>query len=560
VWGRAQAQAAERAFTAAGPAVAAEIWPRVAADLEHYADQWQAMHRASCEASQRGEHSQEMLDRRMACLAERRTAMAEATRVLMEADLAVARRALAVVGELPAISRCGDLAALSAVVPVSADPQVRAAVEVQRSRLARVRSLEQGGRRAGATELAQDVLQAAERLGDRSLLAEALLQRAYLDIHGAASTPEQDTRLTRAYLTALGGGLDELVAEALALRLYARGRTAGGAGRALEDLAVAREAVTRLASPGRLRGLVLNNGGAVYLGIGEAGQAEPMFREALAAREAALGPEHVEVAFTLVNLAMVSGVEAERIGLMQRALGIFDEALGPAHPQTIDVRVAASLHARDPVAARGLLAPACDALARYAPDDRPDRARCLGYLAHHAAEAGDEAASTAMLLEVAELLQAPRPRTVDDADVMLLRGRAALASRGHVRAIEELRETLANPRNDRDWWQQRHAAELRLLLGLHLIQLGYSSEANTALREAVEGYEKASATTRDVFLQQRLAFARLVLGRALLAGPEGAREGSALLDAAERWYAEAGPGYAWRLLEIQRVRGPAVAP
>ena len=51
------------------------------------------------------------------------------------------------------------------------------------------------------------------------------------------------------------------------------------------------------------------------------------------------GPEHLEVAYTLANLAMVSAVE-DRMPLLERALRIFDRQLGQAHPQSLELRLA----------------------------------------------------------------------------------------------------------------------------------------------------------------------------------------------------------------------------
>ena len=551
VWNEGRAQAAAQAFTAAGPGLVAEIWPRARQGLDEYAEGWQRTHRATCEAHRRGEQSSEMLDRAMGCLGQRKAALGEAARVLTEADGAVALRALAVVGGLPTLERCVDVAALQRDAPAPSDPQVNAAVAEQRSRLRRVSSLERGGRVAEALALADEVLVVAERLGDRALLAESLLQRVALEIHGEA-TRTQDERLTRAYLTALGGGQDERVVEALALRLYLRGRKEGDATRALEDLAVARELLGRLPSPGGLRGLLLNNGGTVYLALGDIPRAERMFREALAAREGALGPEHVDVAYTLVNLAMISGREDERIGMMERALRIFDVSLGAAHPQTIEVRIAASLHARDPVAARALLQPGCDALARLTPDDTAGRVRCLGNLAHQAGEAGDEASATQLLREVAGLLGAGVPAGMGADDALLLRARAALATGLHAPAIEQVQAALRVPPAQGDLWKSWHHAELGLVLAQHLQRLGRIAEARDALQAAVGGYEAVSVSIRDMLLEQRLAQARLLLGGILLrerSGRDFAR-GEQLLASAEQWYRGAGPSYAWRLVEV----------
>ncbi len=69
-----------------------------------------------------------------------------------------------------------------------------------------------------AVTFADEVLAAAEKIADRMLLAEALLQRARLTINHLDHANGQDAVLTRAYLTALGGRRDKLATEALALQ------------------------------------------------------------------------------------------------------------------------------------------------------------------------------------------------------------------------------------------------------------------------------------------------------------------------------------------------------
>jgi hypothetical protein len=395
-----------------------------------------------------------------------------------------------------------------------------------------------------AVKLADEVLKAAERLGERALVAESLVQRVALEIHGEA-TKAQDERLTRAYLTALGGGLDERVVEALALRMYLRGAQGGGPGAGAGGPGGGAGDVDAGAVAG-----VAGGAGAQQRGDGAPGargdipRAERMFREALAAREAALGQEHIDVAYTLVNLAMISAREDERIGMMERALRIFDVALGAAHPQTIEVRIAASLHARDPVAARALLQPGCDALARLTPDDHAGRVRCLGNLAHHAGEAGDEASATQLFREVADLLQRGDPAGMGEDDVLLLRARAALATGLHAPAIEQVQAALKVPPAEGDLWKLRHHAELGLVLAQHLQRLGRVNEAAIeALKAAVGGYEAVSVAARDMLLEQRLALARLLLGTLLLREPGGVSGavGRPLLAAAEQWYRGLGP-------------------
>jgi tetratricopeptide (TPR) repeat protein len=68
---------------------------------------------------------------------------------------------------------------------------------------------------------------------------------------------------------------------------------------------------------------------------GRYGEAEPLYRQALAISEKALGPDHPDVATSLNNLALLyrdEGRFAEAEPLFQQALAIIEMALGPDHP------------------------------------------------------------------------------------------------------------------------------------------------------------------------------------------------------------------------------------
>ena len=70
-------------------------------------------------------------------------------------------------------------------------------------------------------------------------------------------------------------------------------------------------------------------------GVAEPAKAEPLYRRVLALKEKLLGPDHVEVALTLSNLAALchaQGRTTEAAALYQRALAIGEPALGPHHP------------------------------------------------------------------------------------------------------------------------------------------------------------------------------------------------------------------------------------
>ncbi|GLY99232.1 tetratricopeptide repeat protein [Actinoplanes sp. NBRC 103695] len=72
-----------------------------------------------------------------------------------------------------------------------------------------------------------------------------------------------------------------------------------------------------------------------YSALGRPAEAVPHEQRALAITEAALGPDHPDVAICLVNLAgsySALGRPAEAVPHEQRALAITEAALGPAHP------------------------------------------------------------------------------------------------------------------------------------------------------------------------------------------------------------------------------------
>lgn len=79
----------------------------------------------------------------------------------------------------------------------------------------------------------------------------------------------------------------------------------------------------------------LNNLAILYWFRGNYAEAEPLHKRALAIREKVLGPEHPEVAKSLNNLATLyseRGNYAEAEPLYRRALAIREKALGPEHP------------------------------------------------------------------------------------------------------------------------------------------------------------------------------------------------------------------------------------
>ncbi|MBL9101956.1 MAG: protein kinase [Myxococcales bacterium] len=560
VWSAPRRARVEQTLAAAGPAFAAEVAPRVTADLDAYAAAWKAMHHDACMTHQRGEQSDQMLDRRMACLGQRKAALGGAAEVLAEGGDKVAIEALRVVHDLPEVARCGDVAALAAGVAPPADAAAAQRVGESRETLARAEMLAAAGRVEAAHALVDAEVEADAASGYLPLEAEARLVQARLLVNFEVER-ENDERLTAAILTALGADMDEAAAEALALRMFLRAQHPGRSEQALADADMARALLRRLPAGDRVLGLLENNLGVVQLSRGDLDRARLAFETALEIRERS-GASEQELAYTLVNLALVEPDAGDRESHLRRALELFETALGPAHPQTLDVRIAAGRYTQGPLAAAELLAPGCDAVARFSPDNLAQRSRCLADLAHHHDEAGRSREAMNLWAEADALLaRARRAGEVPLSEVEQLLIQAGGATAGET--VLPLQQWLtANfpeaARSDEaaiEWWRRRDRADIRLVLGLQLRGLARDAEAQSTLAAAIADYEATQGQTRDVIGQQHLARARLELAALRLEAGRPREEISPLLDASEAWYRAAGPDYAWRITRSERLRG-----
>ena len=96
------------------------------------------------------------------------------------------------------------------------------------------------------------------------------------------------------------------------------------------------EAARGPAHPETLRGV--NNLAFLYQAQGRYGEAEPLYKRALAGNEAALGPVHPNTLTSVNNLAFLydaQGRYGEAEPLYKRVLAGSEAALGPAHPNTL---------------------------------------------------------------------------------------------------------------------------------------------------------------------------------------------------------------------------------
>jgi tetratricopeptide (TPR) repeat protein len=212
-----------------------------------------------------------------------------------------------------------------AIAAISAGDYGRAEGLLQRAfdaDLAAAREAQNAARRAEDTANKR-LLTAAKTRADIGQLnwTRLLYAAAAQDFQAAANlVPSGEPLVRSGYLNSLGG-------VALDAGNYSLAGTALAEGMSIRE---------KLLDPEHLDvATSLNNLALLYGSQGRYAEAEPLYKRALAIREKALGPDHQAVSASLNNLALLydaQGRYAEAEPLYKRALAIVEQALGPDHP------------------------------------------------------------------------------------------------------------------------------------------------------------------------------------------------------------------------------------
>jgi len=316
------------------PSYAEQAWPRIERHLDGYAESWIAMHRDACLAHHRGEQSDELLDRRMACLTHRRAELAALVDVLAEADAGITEQSVRAALGLPEIRECGDLVALRMELGPPDDPVLARRAEDLRARLARASAEERAGRFEPGLALARAVLDEARALAYWPLVAEAGLRVGFL-LEALARYDEAEAALVDAYL-------DAEVSHHLTIRLHTAKLLAFVIGvrlaRTDEGLVWARKAAAIVEAIGddrQTQAELLTTFGTLAMRRGEGERALAELEQAATLFEEVLGPFHPRVAASRLSLGVAYGEldelpQARRE--FERVVAIVRESYGDRHP------------------------------------------------------------------------------------------------------------------------------------------------------------------------------------------------------------------------------------
>ena len=380
IWDDTQRHKVRAALLATERAYATDTWERLRQHLDAYGDRWVNSHTDACLATNvRAEQSEALLDARMRCLHDRRTALDALVGTLVEVDLESIENAVPAAMNLPPIERCDDPRYVQSVVPPPDDPATTEQVDALRRRLFEADALAQAGRYERALAIDEEVVEAAAGIDYEPLHAQARRARGDVRLQlGRVSEAEADLR--EAFFVGRRSGLDELAAEAATQLVTVVGLSHSRRDEGFEWYAHAEAEVARIDRPPLTAWLatqrsklhfqrgefdealaqletarslfarhdpdnprllaVLNGIGAVNLQRDHYDAAEQHFRDALQRQEAALGPMHPHLTPILNNLGNVlqaQGRNADSKAAYERAMTISEAAFGPEHPRIGDL-------------------------------------------------------------------------------------------------------------------------------------------------------------------------------------------------------------------------------
>lgn len=517
---------------------ASELADRVINDLNVYAKSWAAHNATACQDYARGYHSATLLDARMVCLDRRREALAETVALLKSGGEDVVSNAGQMVGKLPRLSACDNLADVQGAAPP--DPKLREPLQALEQKLLHATTLGHAGRLEAAQEAIFDVVQRAEAIGHEPTVVRALLTAARTSLNLQADRSSTRETLNRALALAIRAGLATETAEAMIRRVYVRGLHESGADVALADVPVAEAMLHAAGDPPELRALLLNNTGSIHLAAGDRRAAREAFKQSFVIKEHLYGADHLEIAVALANLGMLAVDDDSRKQLHGRMLEIYRKRLGPVHPQTLDARFLSALYTPDPAQTSRELDQLCQIF-----EELGDKALTSACTFEH----GRIDSHRGNIEEAAARFRQAKLYTEEDSievDAYFALTNEPVVDPFIAQLTEHIGHLTAN-----SWWEALHLAELRILRGRLHLKAGAGEKARDDLRKALMELSKIEGRSTPVEHERLVISAQQALLTALRQGDSDPREIAELRAKLATFYQRWPEAYRRRLQQLQ---------
>jgi len=335
LWNAPRRQAVHAAFAATRAPYAESAWTAAGRAFDRYFADWAKARREACEATRvRGEQSEELLDRRMACLDQRFQRTAALVDVFAQADVELVKRAVDVSGKLAAIDECSDAAALLASAPRPKDPAVRRRLAAAEERLAHSLALSDAGRNDAALRDLDGIAAEARAVAYRPLEARALYLKGYAH-NMLGHSHEAEAPLFDAILAAEASSDRTVLGLAASQLARAVGYMQSRREEGHRWARFAQASIEGMPGSAVVQARLLNTLGPILQRDGLYVEEVATYQRALALAESGRGPDDLK-ASVLSNLGIAlifQGRYEEALQASQRGLAIGQRRFAPDHPE-----------------------------------------------------------------------------------------------------------------------------------------------------------------------------------------------------------------------------------
>jgi tetratricopeptide (TPR) repeat protein len=335
IWGAEQQTALRGAFDATGLPHAADAWRTFERGMNEFSRSYDAAYRDACEATRvRGEQSEDLLDKRMVCLEQRRKEAGALVSAYAHADAQRLARVPEALGTLSSPTQSCTAAALNETAPVPRDPAARAKIQALQDELARIDGLGDQGQQKEALRAAEAATLAAKALGYGPLEAEAQARLAHY--HRDLGTNESLDRGVEAALRSEATRMDRLAVDNwIQLIKVASDQSKMVEGQLFNHLAEA--GIDRIGGDEELSARRLTNYGWLLRQAGKNEEALQSVSPAVVLREARAGEETALADVLLIRSTIYTnlGRRTESLDDIRRAEVTVERALGPSAPQLL---------------------------------------------------------------------------------------------------------------------------------------------------------------------------------------------------------------------------------
>ncbi len=339
-WSPARVETLQRDFAATGSPHAAPTWDSTHAKLQAWASRWQRANVDACEDHRRGSQSAETLDRRTACLDDRRRHFDALLDVFDRADSDILDKAVNAAANLPGLEACADVQSLLDAHPVPAAHAAR--IARWQDELAHARAEVEAGRYSEAHDRSTAVLEAyvSEEIEYPPIAVAARGVRG--DAAGyRGDTVAAQVDLRAAALEAQRIGAHEAFARTAASMVWEVGEVGGDFERALLWADLGQASVLNSGSDPLLATILLNNRASVLTTAGRYDEAAADQRQRLELVERHWGAEDPLAMMSYANLANIDnhrGLNSQAEANYRRAIELGSRALGRTHPRVLTAR------------------------------------------------------------------------------------------------------------------------------------------------------------------------------------------------------------------------------